>query len=177
MILNMKQATTKILASFPNLKDKIPNYDSVLLEERTLKELNSTEQVFLKMIWFFENPSQNNFNLYDLLKYIDQEWLSFSLECIVTFFYKDTYLGGKPNFSIITGETEYMNQKNFVDFLNENKEKHGKNFSRAMLNTYLSRGTIPSPDIELAGNKYWLKETCERYLRSITNRPKDLRQD
>lgn len=171
----MKQATVKILEYFPNLKNKMPNYDSVLLEERTLEELNSTEQVFLKMIWFFESPSKNNFNLYDLLKYIDQEWISFALECIVTFFHKDTYLDVKTNFSIITDETEYMNQTNFVDFLNENKEKHGKNFSRAMLNSYLSRETIPSPDIELAGSKYWLKETCEEYLSSISEEPKGIK--
>lgn len=173
----MKHATAKVLESFPILKDEIPNSDSILIEERTLEKLNNTEQVFLKLIWFFENPSKNHFNLYDLLKYIDQSWLSFSLECIVTFFYKDTYLDGKPDFSIINEDTEYMNQTNFVDFLNENKEKHDKNFSRAMLNSYLSRETIPLPDIELSGNKYWLKETCEEYLNSIAIHPKGSKQD
>lgn len=151
------------------LKDKIPNHDSILLEEQTLNELNETEQVFLKMIWFFESPSKNNFNLYDLLKYIDKDWLSFALECIVTFFYKDNYFESKPDFSIITSDTEYLNQTNFTNFLNEHKNAHGKNFSRAMLNSYLNRGIIPEPDLELAGTKYWLKETCEEYLSSLSD--------
>lgn len=173
----MKQATDKVLDNFPILKDKIPNYESVLLEENTLEQLNNTEQVFLKMIWFFENPTRNNFNLYDLLEYLDQDWIPFALESIITFFYKDTYLTSQPSFSIITDDTEYMNQTNFVDFLNENKKKHGKNFSRAMLNSYLNRESIPRPDIELAGTKFWLKETCESYLYSITQTPKDNMQD
>ncbi|MFG6121126.1 hypothetical protein [Thalassobacillus sp. B23F22_16] len=169
----MKKATEKIINYFPSLKDNIPDCDSILLEEQTLQELSDTEQVFLKMIWFFEQPSQNNFNLYDLLEYLDQDWLSLALESIMTFFYKDNYFGDNPGFSLITDESDYMNQTNFANFLNEHKKLHGRNFSRPMLNSYLNRGIIPTPDLELAGTKYWLKETCESYLNSIANQSKD----
>lgn len=163
----MKYSTRKILEFFPMLKDKIPNHDSILLEEQTLNELNETEQVFLKMIWFFESPSKNNFNLYDLLKYIDKDWLSFALECIVSFFENDTYLLKDAHFSIIKEGNDYMNQTRFADFLNEHKSLHGKNFSRAMLNTYLKRGVIPEPDLIIGNTKYWEKDTCRDYLDKI----------
>jgi len=174
----MKHATKKVLDFFPILTEKVPNYDSVLLEETTLNELNDTEQVFLKLIWFFEKPTQNNFNLYDLLQYIDKDWLPFALECIVTFFYKDNYFENNRNFSIITNDTEYLNQANFTKYLNEHKDAHEKKFSRAMLNTYLNRGIIPEPDLEIAGTKYWLKETCEKYLKEISiDKIKVVKQD
>lgn len=160
----MKQSTKKILEFFPILENKIPNDKSVLLEQQMLDQLNSTEAVFLKMAWFFEKPYENNFNLFDLFKGVDKDWLSFALECISIFFYKDNYFSSYSSFSIITGEDEYLNQSDFADFLNENKEKHGKNFSRQMVNIYLKRKVIPEPDLEIAGSKFWLKESCVEYL-------------
>lgn len=174
----MKKASKKIISYFPYLEKFIPNNESVLLEQQTLDKLNDTEKVFLKLIWFFEKPTQNNFNLYDLLQYIDKDWLPFALECIVTFFYKDNYFENNRNFSIITNDTEYLNQANFTKYLNEHKDAHEKKFSRAMLNTYLNRGIIPEPDLEIAGTKYWLKETCEKYLKEISiDKIKVVKQD
>lgn len=164
----MKVATKKIIEYFPYLEKLIPDSESVILEQQTLDNLNDTEQVFLKMIWFFERPDDNNFNLYDLLRYIDKDWLSFALESIVVYFSDDTYLIDEPTFSLITDDKVYLNQNNFTNFLNENKEKHGRKFSRPMLNTYLKRGVIPNPDLTISDTKYWLKETCEKYLDSIS---------
>lgn len=162
----MKQSTKNILNSFPVLEDKIPNDESVLLEEQVLNQLNDTEQVFLKLVWFFEKPYENNFNLFDLFNQIDKDWLSLALESITIFFYKDNYFEDNTSFLILTEQDEYLNQSDFADFLNENKEAHGKKFSRPMVNTYLKRGLIPSPDIEIAGAKYWLKETCAEYVQN-----------
>lgn len=174
----MKKASKKIINYFPYLEKYIPNSESVLLEQQTLDKLNDTEQIFLKLIWFFEMPDENNFNLYDLLKHIDQSWLSFALECIFIYFSEDTYLMSEKTFSVITEDKIYFNQTDFANFLNDNKEKHGKNFSRAMLNTYLKRGVVPIPDINIANNKYWLKETCEKYLKEISiDKTKVLKQD
>lgn len=164
----LKRATKKIVEYFPCLKNSIPNSESVILEQRTLDKLNDTEQVFLKMIWFFEQPHENNFNLYDLLEYVDGDWLSFALECIFVYFSEDTYLIKRPTFSVVTEDKVYLNQNGFTNFLNVHKDKHNKNFSRPMLNTYLKRGLIPKPDLTVADTKYWLKETCEEYLYSIS---------
>lgn len=164
----MKKATSKVIKEFPHLKEFLPNSESVLLEQQTLDKLNDTEQVFLKMIWFFERPHDNNFNLYDLLQYIDKDWVSFALECIFIYFEKDTYLVDNPTFSVVTEDSTYYNQSDFVNYLNDNKDKHKRSFSRPMLNVYLKRGNIPSPDLVIADTKYWLKETCTAYVESIS---------
>jgi len=164
----MKRATKKIIDFFPHLEKHIPDSESVILEQQTLDNLNETEQVFLKMIWFFERPKDNNFNLYDLLEHIDKDWLSFALECIFIYFSEDTYLMDESKFSIVTENSIYLNQSDFVEFLNKHKKSHGMNFSRAMLHTYFKRGLIPKPDLTVANNRYWLKETCNLYLDSIS---------
>lgn len=165
----MRKTTSKVVEMFPALEKHIPDYDSVLLEQQTLNQFNDVEQVFLKLIWFFENPNEYNFNLFDLYRSLDDDWLSFALECIVSFFENDTYLLKETQFSLVKESNDYLNQTRFADFLNEHKSLHGKNFSRAMLNSYLNRGIIPEPDLELAGTKYWLKETCEEYLSSLSD--------
>jgi len=163
----MKKTTEKVIEMFPALEKHIPDYDSVLLEQQTLNQFNDVEQVFLKLIWFFENPNEYNFNLFDLYRSLDDDWLSFALECIVSFFENDTYLLKDAHFSIIKEGNDYMNQTRFADFLNEHKSLHGKNFSRAMLNTYLKRGAIPEPDLIIGNTKYWEKDTCQDYLEEI----------
>ena len=165
----MKKSTEMILKHFPILENHINDSGSAVLRDSILTELNSTERTFLCLAWFFENPDIESFNLETLYKNLDNDWLSIALELIVYFFANDTYLINEPTFSLVTEKSEYLNQANFTKFLNEHKNVHGKNFSRAMLNSYLNRGIIPEPDLELAGTKYWLKETCEEYLSSLSD--------
>src|SRR5699024_619438 len=92
------------------------------------------------------------------------DWLSFALECINFFFSEDTYLLKEKKFSIITEDSTFYNRSDFANFLLEHYDKHGINFSRQMINTYLKRGRIPEPDIVIGKTKYWQKETCNQYL-------------
>ena len=159
----MKVATKQIVDKFPMLKTKLPDHESVLLSEETLKHLSDTEQFFLRMAWFFENPRKENFNLNTLFDQIDEEWLSFALESINVFFKRDTYLLDQTDFSIITEDSMYYSQSDFATYLNE----HGFNYSRPKINTYKSRGTIPPPDITVSNVPYWELSTCESYLREL----------
>jgi len=162
----VKIATQKIIERLPMLKDKIPNYDSVLLEERTLAELDKTKQTFLKMIWFFEEPRKNDFNIGDIQTNVDPSWVSFALECIMTYFQKDTYLTEEPDFSLITDETEYLSPSECAQHFTQN----GLDFSRQKFNVYVQRGNIPEPDLIIGDRKFWLKETCDAYLESNVNK-------
>lgn len=165
----MKQSTESIIHKFPVLEKYIPDREDVILENQVLENLDDTEQIFFKLICFFEKPNDNHFDLWDLFKTIDKDWLPFALECIITFFKNDTYLmeDTRSTFNIIKEDIEYLNQTDFAHFLNEHKKEHGMNFSRPMINTYLKRGKVPPPDLTINKNKYWLKETCERYLHTI----------
>lgn len=164
----MKKSSTMILDKFPFFEKHLNDYDSTILTDNALSEYSKTEQVFLRLLWFFENPDNENFNLESLYKHLSDGWLSFALESIVIFFKEDTYLMKKPSFSLVTEKSAYYNQSDFVRFLNENKHLHELNFSRPMFNTYLKRGHIPEPDLVVGGSKYWTKESCETYLNQIS---------
>ncbi|MCQ6282931.1 hypothetical protein [Bacillus sp. EB600] len=52
---------------------------------------------------------------------LDDKWLEFALELMVHFLWEDTYLIQKPTFSILREPRgNYLNQKQFADFLSEN---------------------------------------------------------
>ncbi|UOR11013.1 hypothetical protein [Halobacillus amylolyticus] len=121
------------------------------------------EQTFLKLAWFFENPEKENFNLECLYKHLENEWLEVALEVVNTFFRKDTFLIKNPTTYFVTEKDIYLNQSQFADFLTE----HDVPFTRHKLNSYLSRGVFPNPDMVAAGTKYWHQQTCEQYLGTL----------
>ncbi|WLV25922.1 hypothetical protein QR721_06910 [Aciduricibacillus chroicocephali] len=88
----MKRATERILEKMPNLKCCLSSDQNMILQNETLSKLNEIEQSFLKLAWFFENPTEQNFNLESIYKNLKNEWLSFSLELIVYYFMYDTQL-------------------------------------------------------------------------------------
>jgi len=156
-------ATGVILNAFPMLKDHVPNGESVLLTDDSLSKLGPTQQTFLRLIWFFENPSQENFNLEALYKELDQDWLPFALEAIYTFFKKDTYLLQQSRSMLVKEDNEFLNQTQFARFLND----HGFNYTRGKFNVYLSRGKLPEPDLKVADTPYWEIATCKSYLKEL----------
>ena len=160
----MKKSTQIILNYFPMLEKHITYSGSAVLRDRVLTDLDEQQKTFLCLMWFFENPNEESFNLESIYKNLDDEWLSLALESIILFFSKDTYLIKNPTFSFVTEKSEFFNQTEFVRFLDENKHLHGRNFSRPMLNTYLKRGDIPSPDLVVGNSKFWERETCEKYV-------------
>lgn len=165
----MKNATKKVLDYFPMLEKHVPEHDSTLLSNETLSKLNETEQIFLRLIWFFENPDKENFNLESLYKEVDRDWLAFALEAIYSFFKNDTYLLDKQDFSMVTRDSKYLNQTEFANYLTEN----GLNYSRHKLHVYLNRGNIPAPDLTISNAKYWLLSTCDRFLNHEKQRMND----
>ena len=156
----MKNSTTKIMNRFPNLEQYLNSNDRIILSDDVLFSMNNVEQAFLRLAWFFENPDKENFNLETLYKNLDNDSLAFALEVIYNFFANDTYLMQKPNFSIVTEDSEYYNQSQFARFLKEN----GLTFTRSKLNTYLKRGIVPQPDLTVSDSNFWLKKTCQHYL-------------
>lgn len=154
-------ASKKIIESFPILEEHVPSNESVILSDQILSKLNEVEQVFLRLIWFFENPEKENFNIEVLYKHLDNEWLEFALECIHTFFLQDTYLIKQPNHSIITDGDCYLTQSRFADYLSEN----GLKYDRSKLNMYVKRGIAPKADVIIGATNFWHVKTCEAFLK------------
>jgi|SRR5690625_1172352 len=164
----MKKSTEMILCAFPMFEKHINDYDSVILRERILSSIEQPHQTFIQLLWFFENPDNERFNLEVIYKNLDDHWLSFALETIATFFLEDINLIKESTFLLIKENDKFLKQSDFVVLLNEHKKDHGMSFSRPMLNTYLKRGSIPRPDLIISGQRYWRKETCNDYLKSIS---------
>ncbi|WP_337969853.1 hypothetical protein [Virgibacillus salexigens] len=162
----MKSATKRILNSFPVLEKHLPSNESAILSDQILSNLSEVEQVFLRLIWFFENPNKENFNLESFYKHLDNEWLELALESVHMFFVDDTYLIQNPTHSIITDGDYYMNQSRFAEFLSEN----GLNYDRSKLGVYIKRGKAPKADITISGTNYWERSTCERFLEEQKNK-------
>lgn len=159
----MKKTTIKITERFPRLEKYVEgNKDS--------SHLNEIESVFLDLIHFVENPSENSFDLMSFYDYLADDHLSFALECLFFFFKYDTYLLKETNFDLITDDMVFYNQSDFTNFLTEHKDKHNINFSRPVLNTYLKRGLVPEPDLTIGKSRFWIKETCEDYLYSLSRK-------
>lgn len=159
----MKKSTKKVLENFPQLEQFLNSNESSLLYGQSLNKLTEVEQTFLRLAWFFENPKEESFSLENIYKNLDGQWVVFVLEVIYVFFAEDTFLVKKENFSVITEESEYLNQTDFARFLTDN----GFEFSRQKLNIYVSRKVVPGCDVELSGVQYWKKETCQSYLDSL----------
>lgn len=152
----MKQVTLKIIENFPALKQVISHVLSG--DEKSDMNLSDTENVFLGLALFFEDPNSFDFCLSQLFN-LDSDWLVFALELIILYLKENTYLVKDTNISLIK-ETDYFNQSHFAEFL----RKNGLQYTRHKLHTYLKRGKIPNPDVILDGSKYWYKETAKNYL-------------
>lgn len=157
----MKRATKKIIQRLPQLEKHLNDDESVLLADEVLSKMTDVEKTFLRLCWFFESPDTQNFNLETIYKNLQDDWLEFALASIFAFFTGDTYLIKKSNVSLVTEDTEYLSQAQFAEYLNEN----GLKYDKKKLNTYLTRGRIPSADLEVGGRKYWLKDTCRAFLK------------
>ncbi len=102
-------------------------------------------------MWFLLFEQKINFGLKNVSP---DEWLLLALNSINVFFAKDTYLIKSSSHSYIDG-SDYLNQKDFVNYLNENGEK----YSEAKMSVYIKRNIIPEPDLIISDIRYWLKST------------------
>ncbi|MFS0783509.1 hypothetical protein [Bacillus sp. 1P06AnD] len=161
----MTKATEVIIEHFPNLKVHLKSYESILMAEETLQSLDSTQQTFLKLAWYFQKPDQNNFDLNSLYRNLEGEWLQLALELIYIFFKEDTYLIKDSSFLFFRDNSleDYLNQAQFAQFLSKN----GLKYSRMKLRTYYERGHIPKEDLLVGTSKYWHIDTCKNYLKQV----------
>src|SRR5690625_1319825 len=152
----MKSSTRNVIKSFPSLEKHLvfgEKFEMNLHEIQVNEGLDQVEYTFLKLICFFEYPEDFKFQLHELYKNLDDDWLLLALESINMFFEKDTYLMKNAAHSVIKEGDDYLNQKEFVDFLNDNEQ----NYSEAKMSVYIQRKVIPSPDLVISNTRYWLK--------------------
>lgn len=164
----MKKATNEILKMFPNFKKHVLAYENMLMTHDALKDLDDVQSTFLKLIWFFEDPKQESFDIRLLYLHLDNDWLEFALKLITEYFREDTYLIREPSFSLVTDDSEYFSLTQFADYLTE----HGFRYDRQKMNLYYTRGVVPKPDIVIGGVKYWNLKTVENYKAKEKNRCK-----
>lgn len=158
----MKKATERVIESFPMLESKVTAYENVLLTEEAMAGLNEIEQTFLKLVWYFEDPTSQSFDIRNLYLHLSDEWLEFALELITDYFRKETYLiNTKPTFSVIKEGDEYLGMSQFADYLTEN----GVKYTKQRINMAYKRGKMVEPDLVIGGMKYWSIETAEKYLK------------
>lgn len=155
----MKKTTSRIIDTFPFMKQKVEENKSGLLTEEALQSLDPLQGTFLRLACFFENPNEVNFDLAALYKYLDDDWLEWALELITQFFREDTFLIKKPTFALIKDGSEFLNLSQFANFLTDK----GLKYDRQKVNLYLERGKIPEPDLFVSGTKYWSKSTVNKY--------------
>ena len=155
----VKKATSEILKMFPKFEKHVLAYENMLLAHDALKDLDNFQSTFLKLIWFFEDPEQESFDLRLLYLHLDNDWLEFALKLITEYFREDTYLIREPSFSLITDGSDYFSLTQFADYLAE----HGLRYDRQKLNLYYTRGIVPKPDLVVGGVKYWSLKTVLLY--------------
>lgn len=158
----MKKTTRSILDTFPMLEPYLLKEASSPFSAEDIVKLNDIEQTFLKLAWYFEAPSEHDFNLRDIYETLSDDWLAFALEKIMLFFRDDTYLLKEDKVSIVTDGDAYYNQTQFANYLNDNGEK----FDRAKMSMYVKRGVIPEASLTVSGTKYWRVEVCEAFLKA-----------
>lgn len=155
----MKKTTGDILKVFPKFEKHVLAYENMLLVNEALKDLNNVESTFLKLIWFFENPEQESFDIRLLYLHLDNDWLEFALKLITEYFREDTYLIREPSYSLIKDGSDFFSLTQFADYLAE----QGLRYDRQKLNLYYTRDLVPKPDIVVGGVKYWSLKTVQKY--------------
>ncbi len=164
----MKKTTNLIIEQFPNLKKLINEQNKQKLDEESLKRLNETQLTFFRLGCFFENPDEFPFELGELYKHLNNEYLEWALELITTYFRKDTYLIQEPKYLIIRDTETLLNQSQLAEFLTEK----GLRYDRHKINLYYGRGTLFEPSIVIGGVKYWDQSEAENFAESEKKRIK-----
>jgi hypothetical protein len=155
----MKNATRRILETFPTFKDEVYAYENRQQAHETLTGIDKVQATFLQLACFFEDPDNETFDIGLLYRHLDNDWLEFALELMTSYFRRDTYLIQKPTYSLIREDSDYKSMSQFADYLRE----QGLRYDRQKLNLYFERGKVPQPDLVVGGIKYWSKETVQSY--------------
>ena len=153
----MKKATMEILAKCPNLIFYVESKE----QQRDLKSLNKNEQVLVALTRFFE--FEESFDLNQLFKEMNSDWIEFAMDRLLTYFYSDTYLAISPKPLVIKNPNDLLSQKDFGDLMNE----HGGNMDTKKIHMLRKRGKLPTETALIGGKPYWLKEKIETYIHDL----------
>ena len=159
----MKKATMEILAKCPNLRFYVESKE----QQHDLKSLNKNEQVLVALTRFFEH--EESFDLNQLFKEMDSDWIEFAMDRLLTYFYSDTYLTKSPKPLIIKNPNDLLSQKDFGDLMNE----HGANMDAKKIHMLRKRGKLPIETALIGGKPYWLKEEIETYIHDLPIKNRD----
>lgn len=160
----MKKATLEILDKFPYLKKHVHAHENMLARQQVIHSLeNDIDETFIELIWFFQNPEKNDFDLKRLYKTLSGDWLLFALEVIHLFFKDDLYLINGSLDSVIFSD-DYVDQAGASRHLiSEGFESYTQN----KIATYIYRGVFPKPDLIVANKKFWKKTTISNYANHL----------
>lgn len=153
----MKNSTENIFENFPNLEDYI--FENKKITDAS--DLTQHEKAMVGLARFFE--FNEAFDLNQLFKEVDPEWIPFALEQLQTYFYKDTYLTKKQKPLMIKDSADLLNQTAFAELMNT----HGFNMNSKKIHMYRKRGKLPKETLVISGNPYWLKEEAEQYIAAL----------
>lgn len=164
----IKNATRKVIKYFPSLKDKVEFYNDKELAEKELVNLNEVKAVFLRLIWFFENPDEQDFSIQYLYKHLNNDWLRLALEVITEYFEEDTYLlinEKKSNTSLIKEDKvkDLLSMKEVSELL----MSCGYNYYPQKIATYLKRNKFVEPDVIISNIKYWKPHTIDKFMKNL----------
>jgi len=159
----MKKSTMEILAKCPNLKFYVESKE----QQHDLKSLNKNEQVLVALSRFFEH--EESFDLNQLFKEMDSDWIEFAMDRVLTYFYSDTYLTKSNKPLIIKNPNDLLSQKDFGELMNE----HGGNMDTKKVHMLRKRGKLPIETALIGGKPYWLKEEVETYIHDLPIKNRD----
>ena len=159
----MKKATMEILAKCPSLRFYVESKE----QQHDLNSLNINEQVLVALARFFE--FEESFDLNQLFKEMDSDWIEFAMDQLLTYFHSDTYLTKSPKPLIIKNPNDLFSQKDFGNLMNE----HGGNMDTKKIHMLRKRGKLPIETALIGGKPYWLKEEIETYIHDLPIKNKD----
>lgn len=159
----MKKATMEILTKCQNLR----SYVEAKEQQHDLKLLNRNEQVLVALARLFEY--EESFDLNQIFKELDSDWIEFALDRLLTYFYSDTYHPKSIKPLIIKNPNDLLSQKDIGDLMNE----HGGNMDAKKIHMLRKRGKLPTETALIGGNPYWLKEEIETYIHDLPIKTKD----
>lgn len=115
------------------------------------------------MIWFFERPEVNSFDMKWLYKYLENERLVFALGLFAHYFKYDTHLVREVEHWLILSAEDYVTQSEFSRMLLD----AGLNYKQSKIALYRMRGKFVKEDVLIAGVPYWSKHTAEKYIEEL----------
>lgn len=156
----MVRTTRLVLEHFPQLEKYIHAHENLFSSQQAFESLNPEERVFLEMIWFFEKPEVNSFDVRWLYKHLENERLVFALDLLAHYFKYDTHLVRKVEHSLILSAEDYVTQSEFSRMLID----AGLNYKQSKIALYRMRGKFVKEDVLIAGVPYWSKDTARKYI-------------